>query len=462
MEKKRILVVDDDAKIARLIEFALSKAGFEIDTASSGKMALEKVRETTPDMILLDVVLPDTSGLRLLSQFREIDENMVVLMISAHATIKSAIKAIKDGATDFVTKPFEIDELISHVTGALEARRLKDEIKELRSQLKDRYRFENIIGVSGQMKQVYKSMEKVIDNNVSILVRGESGTGKELVARSIHFNGPRRNGPFVDINCAAIPETLLESELFGYEKGVFTGALARRIGLFEQASEGTIFLDEIGDLTLNMQVKLLRVLQEKAIQRIGGNKKIKIDIRIIAATHRNLEEEVKRNNFREDLYYRLNIFPIFLPPLRERKEDVVLLMLHFLEKYSREFNKKVKKVAPEVVEMLKTYPWPGNIRELENSIERAVVMASGDTLKLEHFPVESKYVGALSAESGKPPSMTTGGAEDQQKMISMDEMEKNIIAQTLKVTNGNITQAAKTLKVSRDTLYRKIKRYQLQ
>ncbi|HET6453348.1 MAG TPA: sigma-54 dependent transcriptional regulator [Armatimonadota bacterium] len=373
---KSILIVDDEANIRRVLDAVFSKDGYRVLTAENGKKALDII-STEPDLdvLLCDLIMPDLNGIEVLKSAREINPFLSVVMITAHGTIKTAVDAMRFGAFDYITKPFDMDEIKLIVKNALERRRLLAENTELKQELRSRYKFDEIVGSSGKMHDVYKVIERVANSNATILVRGESGTGKELVARAIHYNSSRAAKPFIAVSCAALPETLLESELFGHEKGAFTGAVGQKAGRFELANQGTLFLDEIAEVSLSMQVKLLRVLQERKFERVGGTKTLSMDVRMIAATNRNLEEAVAMSEFREDLYYRLQVIQVFLPPLRDRREDIPPLVEHFVEKFNTENGRNIKFASPECMDLLMKYDWPGNIRELENAIERGVVLA---------------------------------------------------------------------------------------
>ena len=373
---KSILIVDDEANIRRVLGAVFSKDGYRVLTAENGKKALDII-STEPDLdvLLCDLIMPDLNGIEVLKSAREINPFLSVVMITAHGTIKTAVDAMRFGAFDYITKPFDMDEIKLIVKNALERRRLLAENTELKQQLRSRYKFDEIVGSSGKMHDVYKVIERVANSNATVLVRGESGTGKELVARAIHFNSLRAAKPFIAVSCAALPETLLESELFGHEKGAFTGAVGQKAGRFELANQGTLFLDEIAEVSLSMQVKLLRVLQERKFERVGGTKTLSMDVRMIAATNRNLEEAVAMSEFREDLYYRLQVIQVFLPPLRDRREDIPPLVEHFVEKFNTQNSRSIKFASPECMDLLMKYDWPGNIRELENAIERGVVLA---------------------------------------------------------------------------------------
>lgn len=371
-----ILVADDEPNIRRVIEAVLTKDGYTVITAENGKRALDCLGANAGiDVMISDLIMPDMNGVELLEAAREINPSITVIMITAHGTIKSAVDAMRLGAFDYVTKPFEMDELKVVVKRAFERGQLINENRELRQQLKTRYKFDNIIGSSSAMREVFNLIERVADSRATVLVRGESGTGKELIARALHFNSSRAQNPFVPVVCVALSEQLLESELFGHEKGSFTGSVGQKVGRFEMAHSGTLFLDEIGDIPGNVQMKLLRVIQEREFERVGGLKPIKVDVRLVTATNQDLEKDVKEGRFREDLYYRLQVVQILMPPLRDRIDDVPLLVEHFIGKYANENGKEIKYASPEALEMMMHHKWPGNVRELENTVERAVVLA---------------------------------------------------------------------------------------
>lgn len=386
-----ILVADDEPNIRRVLEAVFTKEGYTVLTAENGKKALDIVSvEPNIDVLLSDLIMPDMNGVELLEAVREINPAMSVLMITAHGTIKSAVDAMRLGAFDYITKPFEMDEIKVVVKHALERRNLINENQDLRQQLKTRYKFDNIVGSSSCMQEVFKMVERAADSRASVLIRGESGTGKELIARALHYNSSRAARPFVPVVCIALSEQLLESELFGHEKGSFTGAVGQKAGRFEMAHKGTLFLDEIGDIPGNVQMKLLRVLQEREFERVGGLKTIKVDVRVVTATNQDLEKAVKEGTFREDLFYRLQVVQINLPPLRERKEDIPALVEHFIGKYAKDNGSSIKYAGPEALDMMTRYNWPGNVRQLENTIERAVVLADPDAQLItpEMLPIE--------------------------------------------------------------------------
>ncbi|MBP6964217.1 MAG: sigma-54-dependent Fis family transcriptional regulator [Armatimonadetes bacterium] len=375
-EKKSLLIVDDEPNIRRVLEAVFTKDGYQVRTAENGRKALDIVAtEPGLNVVICDLIMPDMNGVEVLEAAKEINPRLSLVMITAHGTIKTAVDAMKLGAFDYITKPFDMDEIKLVVKNALERSRLLEENVELRQELKSRYKFDNIVGSSGKMQEVYRIIERVAASNATVLIRGESGTGKELIARAIHYNSPRAQKPFIAVSCAALPETLLESELFGHEKGSFTGATGQKIGRFELATQGTLFLDEIPEVSPGVQVKLLRALQEREFERVGGTKTVKVDVRLIAATNRDLEQLVADGVFRADLYYRLQVIQVFLPSLRERMEDIAPLVEHFIQKFNKENGKAVKFLSPEAMDLVMKYEWPGNIRELENAIERCVVLA---------------------------------------------------------------------------------------
>ncbi len=451
-KRPSILIVDDDKNICKMIEASLRKERkYNLKTVLSGEACLKTMREELPDLVVMDIQMPGIDGIETLQRIKQEDSRIPVVMMTAHGTIERAVKSMKLGAYDFLTKPFARDRLLVTVNNALLNSSLKREVAELRSELKDKYEFENIIGQSGVMQDVFRALEKVVDSNVTVLITGESGTGKELIARAIHFHSQTRAGkPFVAVNCSALPESLLESELFGHEKGAFTGAAGRRMGKFEQANGGTIFLDEIGLMTPATQSKILRILQEREFERVGGNELIKVDVRIISATNKNLEEEMKKGEFREDLFYRISVFPIKLPPLRERRDDIPILSAFFLKKYSQQENKEIEGISPDALDLLLAYNWPGNVRELENAIERAVVLASGPEISAKDLPAAVRSLGEKRIYEA-----------DNTLASWIEKLEEEALRQALLECEGNISQTAKKLGIGRATIYRKAKKYGL-
>jgi DNA-binding NtrC family response regulator len=379
----RILIADDEPNIRRVLQATFQREGYDVLTAESGRKALDLLRANDgTDVLISDLIMPDINGVELLEIVREMNPALSVVMITAHGTIKTAVDAMRLGAFDYVTKPFDMDELKVLVRKAIERRGMLTEDSAVKTKLRKTYRFDSIIGQSQGLRQILDVVSRVARSRASVLIRGESGTGKELIARALHFNSPRAKENFVAVACIALSENLLESELFGHEKGAFTGALSQKAGRFEQANKGTLFLDEIGDIPANVQMKLLRVLQEREFERVGGNKTIKVDVRLVTATNQDLEKLVARGDFREDLFYRLKVVEIVLPPLRERREDIPLLVEHFLKRYGREDGRDLSSASAECLALLTGYSWPGNIRELENAIERACVLADPDQKEL--------------------------------------------------------------------------------
>src|SRR5690349_632186 len=438
--KPRILVVDDEEKLRRVIELQLSTAGFEVDKAASAEEALKLVERA--DLVLTDLKLPGMDGLELLAAIRRQNTHAPVVVMTAFGTIEVAVEAMKAGAVDFLLKPFSLDHLMAVIHKALEVRALRDENRQLREELGKRYQFDNIIGRSPAMQEIFATIERVAPTRATVLLAGESGVGKDLIARAIHFHSPRRDRPFVKINCTALPENLMESELFGYEKGAFTGANTTKPGKFEQADTGTVFLDEIGDVPPSIQVKLLRILQEREFERLGSNKTRHIDVRVIAATNQDLRAALEQGTFREDLYYRLNVVPISIIPLRERKQDIPFLAGHFLHKLAPDSDSKVESITDAALEKLLAYHWPGNVRELENVIERSLVMVSGTELDASD----------IKLESAPRPRPQSGDAHFLPEGVTLDEYEQEIIREALKRADGNKSQAARLLGLTRNAL----------
>lgn len=452
MLKNKILVIDDEKSMLEFLSIMLAKDGFSVATSGKGQEGINMFKNAHFDLVIVDIKMPEISGIDVLKSIRSYDTSAVVLMITAYASVDTAIEAMKLGAFDYITKPFEIENIRVIIRKALQQRKLLDENINLKEQLKAEYGFENIIGNSLPIRDVFDKVKKISRTDATVLLYGETGTGKELFARAIHYSSHRKSEPFISVDCGALTETLLESELFGHVKGAFTGAIEHKKGLFETADGGTIFLDEVGVASPQIQTKLLRVLQEHEIKRVGGNKNIKVDVRVIAATNTDLEQQIKDGKFREDLFYRLSVIPITLPPLRERIDDIPLLVSHFLKKYARKAGSKGKKMLPEVVQLLMKYNWPGNIRELENVIERAVVLEEGDTIAMESLPdklreQEIEIDGdCLIAEGLKN---------------TINQTERNIILKAFKECAGNQYQTAKKLKVSRQNLQYKLKKYRI-
>ncbi len=456
MKRNKILVVDDEHLIRWSLEQNLKKQGYEVVTAASGEDALRIAREEQPDLVLLDIQLPGISGIEVLEKLKDYDEELVVIMVTAQGGLEIAVNAMRLGAHDYVSKPFNLDELAIIIRKALETSDLKREVARLRSETKKSFP-PNIIGDSRHMKYLMEILDKVARSEAStVLVQGESGTGKELVAKWVHYSSNRAEKPFVAINCAAVPATLLESELFGHEKGAFTDAKTTKKGLFELADGGTVFLDEIGDMEMGMQAKLLRFLEDRTFRRIGGGRVFSVDVRIISATNKDLQKAIEEKSFRNDLYYRLQVIPIFLPPLRERREDIIPLASHFIEVYNRDFNKKVQGIAPMAERMLLDYGWPGNVRELKNVIERAIILGNDETLLLDHLPLE--IVAKSSSEGGAqlaPMSMFHLPPEG----VDIEEVEKELIRQALDSTEWNQSKAAKKLNLGIDAFRYRMKKF---
>jgi DNA-binding NtrC family response regulator len=450
--KATILIVDDDPEMCRLLAEILNKEGYRTKSVSTGKEALGLIEKQSFDLVISDIRMPDVNGIDILKYVKQNSPDTVILMITAFGGIESAISAMKQGAYDYISKPFRIDEIKILVKRALEQRRLVLEHRRLQQGLREKYRFDNIVGSSNEMVEVYKLIAKVSSTRATVLITGESGTGKELVARSIHYNSSRAEKPFVVVNCSAIPESLIESELFGHVKGAFTGAIHTRRGLIEEAVEGTCFLDEVGDLGLNIQSKLLRVLQEREIRRVGSDETAKVDIRVIAATNKNLEKAVAEGKFREDLFYRLSVVSIHLPLLRERKEDIPLLIHHFLNKFSAITDRPILSIAQDAMKLLVDYPWPGNVRELEHVIERAVTLSSSPVIIAEELPPKITQ-----------PKLTGGepNAQIPESGLTLDEVSKQYLLKTLQANQWNLTQTAEKLGISVRTVQRMIDRYQI-
>ncbi len=446
MDAGKVLVVDDDPEVAGVLSELLKKDRHEVAVCASGGAAVSAGREARFDVVLADIRLPDMDGLAVLRAFQESSPESAVILMTAFGTVETAIQAIKAGAYDYVPKPFKLDEVRIAVERALERKRLLQENRRYRQELRGKYRLENVVGASGPMLEIFKTAARVAPTKSTVLIQGESGTGKELIARTIHHNSDRAQGPFVTVDCGALPETLLESELFGHERGAFTGATALKRGLLEVGRSGTCFLDEIGDMSPAVQARLLRVLQEHEIKRVGGTESIKVDVRVIAATNKDLEALVKAHKFREDLFYRLSVVTLKLPPLRERVSDIPLLAEFFLHKYSTVSGKKVERIAPETLALLTAYPWPGNVRELEHAIERAVILTQNPTLLPQDLPVD------FQALKGTRPAADA-------EVLPLREMERRHLLFALERAGGNRKRAAEWLGITRRTLYRMAARH---
>ncbi|MGA7878418.1 MAG: sigma-54 dependent transcriptional regulator [Desulfoferrobacter sp.] len=443
-EDAKILVVDDEPIVCLSLANWLQEENYLAKAVQDGPSAIEAIKEQNWDIVLLDLKMPGMDGLEVLRKIKEIAPQIVIIMMTAYASVPSSVQAMKEGAYDYIIKPLDVEELTLMLKKIVEHQQLVTENILLRKRLTDRYAFGDIIGKSPEMVKVFELIDTVADTNATVLITGETGTGKELVARAIHTNSSRRYSPFIAVSCAALPDTLLESELFGYDKGAFTGADRTKKGRFELAHGGTLFLDEIGDISMKTQIKLLRVLQEKKFQRLGGTDLIDVDVRLITATNRDLAEAVEKGQFRSDLYYRLNVVNIHLPPLRERKDDIPLLITHFMEKFNVEFNKKFDRIEQPALDLILSYPWPGNVRELENVIERATVIDHGPELKVQHLP----FCNLEKAPSSQPESL--------------EEVEKMHIAGMLDRNDWNVAQTARVLNIDRSTLHKKIKKFGLE
>ena len=454
-----ILIVDDEAKIRRILALMLRDQRHEVREAASGEEALELAAAVKPDLVLLDLKMPGIDGLETLKRLKESLPETDVIMMTAFGTISSAVEAMRGGAYDYVTKPFDNDAMLLVVERALEMRRLSGEVEALREDLEARYGFTEIIGISPEIQAIFHTMAKVARVDATVLVTGESGTGKELVARAIHRKSRRASRPLVAVNCSAIPQSLVEAEFFGHEKGAFTDAKLARTGRFEQADTGSLFLDEAGDLALDAQAKLLRALQEKQITRIGSSQPRPIDVRVIAATNKNLEQEVAQGRFREDLFWRLNVVHIRLPPLRERRQDLSLLFDHFLDRINRELGLSVRGLAPEARQLMLDYPWPGNVRELENTLCQAMILCEGDVLTASDLPgrVRGEAAEGVAAPSSDLDRMNLADAVAE----ATERLEKRMILSRLAAFKGNRTATAKSLGVSRKTLFNKMRHYDL-
>ncbi len=450
---RRVLVVDDEENLRLVVRTFLKREGYEVEVAATGEDALALVETFGPDVILTDVRMPKMGGLDLLSTLKAKGNDCTVIVMSAYGNVDLALEAMKAGAYDYIQKPFKAEEVVLTLRKAEEREALRRENRALRQEIRKENLFEDLLAKSPPMQAIFKTVTKIADYKTTALITGESGVGKELIARAIHRKSTRRGGPFIAVNCGAIPETLLESELFGYRKGAFTDASADRIGLFEQATHGTLLLDEIGELPLPLQVKLLRVLQEETIRRLGDTKDVKIDVRILAATHRDLQAETKAGRFREDLFYRINVLPIAVPPLRERREDIPLLIDHFVSRNNARFGTHIHGVDTEARRLLMEYPWPGNVRELENTIERAMVLAEKDTIGADDLPERVR-----EAKDPIQLHLTSGELSIKKTARVIEEI---LIRRALTKTKGNRTRAAEVLEISHRALLYKIKDYHI-
>ena len=456
--QKTILVADDDASIRSLLKQLLADEGFAVIEASTGVEVVDKVKESSPDLVIMDVRMPELDGIEALSRVKATNPKTAVLIMTAFGSSNAAIRAMELGAFDYITKPFELDKISHTVKRVLDYQDLTAEVEVLRDEISTLVQTERIVGNSPAMQEVYKTIGKVAKADATVLITGESGTGKELVAEALHFNSNRRSGPLVKVSCAALPETLLEAELFGHEKGSFTGAMTQRRGRFEMADKGTIFLDEIGEMTVATQTKLLRVLQERKLERIGSSLPIKVDIRIVCATNKDLQKSVEQQKFRDDLYYRLNVINIHMPPLRDRKEDIPSLVEHFLAKHRYSATAQPAAISEEAIRRLLEYNWPGNVRELENVIERAVVLSRGQIITSRELPF-GEHDGS-EGEDGDSGEEVKGDSSFFKKSVA--QFEKDLIMKALRDANGNRSKAAEMLGIYRRLLYAKIKEYGLE
>ncbi len=455
IQRGSILVVDDEKLIRWSLKEALGQEGYKVTLAEDGKSALEALESEPFDAVLLDFKLPDLNGLELLTKLRERDKELPVVMITSHSSVEHAVQAMRAGANDYVAKPFRTEDIALRVERVLETGRLRKEIQHLRQEQIARFGFGRVIGKSESMQAIFKLVERVLPlGDATILIQGESGTGKDVLAKAIHYGGPRASGPYMNITCTALPETLLESELFGHEKGSFTDAKTQKKGLFEVANGGSIFLDEIGDMSLYLQSKLLRFLEDKTFRRVGGQKDNVVDARVIAATNRDLKKLVEKGQFREDLYFRLKVIPIVLPPLRDRIDDVPLLVDYFIGEYNKEFKKNVKGVAPALMKRLMEYHWPGNVRELRNTIERVMILTSCDILGQEDLPLELLDEVNHTAAEGQVLKLTAKG-------VRIEALERDLVVQALKLSHGNQTRAGRLLGLNRDQIRYRIEKFNL-
>jgi DNA-binding NtrC family response regulator len=472
MAKPLIFVVDDEPESGALLAYYLEKAGYEVAQFLNGPDSLMAL-DRNPSMVCLDMQMPEMDGLEVLKRIKARSPKLGVIMVTSNNVVDSAVQALKLGAADYIIKPADQEKFLATVKDTLDQTRVVDQIRDLEKDMESAFAYKNIVGESSAIKSVFAQIEQVKDSNVNVYINGESGTGKELVARAIHFSGPDENRPFIDINCSALAESLLETEMFGHEKGAFTGAIGIHRGKLELADGGTLFFDEIADMSLMLQVKLLRFLEEKSFERVGGTKKIKVNLRVVSATNKDLQKEVDKGNFREDLYYRLVVFTIHVPPLRERKNDIPLLCGYLLNKFKDELNKEISHISPAAMDILNRYGWPGNVRQLQNVILQSMLMSQTGTIEVEHLPKEIQKTTeeAPASVSGEP--ATSGEVESSEGIegsdngpvgsnkISLDEGEKQTLLSALKMTNWNISEASNLLGISRTTFYRKLKKHGL-
>jgi DNA-binding NtrC family response regulator len=455
MQRAKILIVDDEHLIRWSLEKDLRQAGYETDQAVSGEEALEMMGKAEPDVVLLDLRMPGIDGFGVMQKAEERGLHPLFIIVTGIGDVKTAIRAVNEGAVDYICKPFEIEDVKLRIEMAIETAKMRKELTSLKDEIKSQYGFKNLIGESEAMQLVFSTIQKVAASKFSsVLLQGESGTGKDLVARTIHSFSDRSEAVFLDINCSAFPDTLLESELFGHEKGAFTGAQAQKKGLFEMAENGTIYLDEIGDMPLSLQGKLLKAIETKCFRRVGGTAEITIDSRIIAATNKDLKAEVAAGRFRNDLFYRLQVIPIHIPPLRERRGDIPGLVNFFIGKFNEEFKRTVKGISPEAMEVLKNHAWPGNVRELKNIIERVLILETSECIEVEDLPPELTKTEQVETGGSLLDSFPSGG-------LSLDDVERQLILKALDAADGNQTKAAELLGISRDTLRYRIQKFEL-
>jgi len=454
--EKTIFIVDDEPAILKLIShWVKNEWEYNVRTFTNGTELLENIYDD-PDLILLDIMLPDISGTDILKRIKKRNKHLPIIMLSAQGNIDVALECIREGAYDYFPKPVDKNRLQPAIKNAIRSYDLERRVDELNTNLQNEYNFDNIVSADKKMQDVFKMVTKVLNNDITVLINGESGTGKELIARAIHYNGTRKNEPFVVVNSASIPRELLESELFGHERGSFTGAHQKKIGKFELANGGTIFLDEIGDMEMSLQAKILRVIQQKEFERVGGVETIKSDVRIISATNINLKEAVTNRQFREDLFYRLSTFPITIPPLRERRGDIIVLINHFLAEFNKKNDKEIKHITKAALKLLYDYDWPGNVRELENTIERCIILADEDKIDVEVLPPQIQ-----SAEGDSTIDMHGPLFTEDSPIIPFEKLKAEAIKHALRITNGNIVDASKKLNVGRATLYRLMEKYEI-
>ncbi len=456
MSNKIIYIVDDEQSISKLLSFWVKdKWGYNAEVFSNSESMLKRIN-AKPDLILLDIMLPGLDGIETLKRIRQMDENLPVIMLSAQGSIEVAVESLRYGAYDYFSKPIDQQKLELAIKNAIKNYDLQKELQNLKENVRKEYSFDNIITADGKMQDVFKLVSKVLDNDISVLIYGESGTGKELIARAIHYNGKRKDKPFVVVNCASIPRELLESELFGHEKGSFTGAHQRKLGKFELAKDGTIFLDEVGELEMLLQAKLLRVIQNKEFERVGGTELIKTNVRIISATNRDLKTAVETKEFREDLYYRLNSFPIFIPPLRQRRSDILVLAEHFIEEFNLKLGKKMNGFTKKALKLIYEYDWPGNIREMENTIERCLIISDKEIIDIDELPQHIRAADK-SGFFDQPGTIFT-----DENIVPFEKIKEEAIRHALRVTKGNIVEAAKRLQLGRATIYRLMEKYTIE